>query len=348
MIKAAISKESGASWPSDTFTSPSVLLPFLSEASELEYVRESLVVGPYTTSPKVISRVAHGELLVAAHYKGLELFLAVALGFMAKRISGAIMPELLSEGAYRHLYEIDRILSAQGWLAGEGFRAGDSLVSGDRKVRRVSYIIDKGAAVWEMTSTMFGGLTFQAGGDGCTFSTELIGYNLGFSGPSLEELFAPKALVLFQDAFFYLDGDLVTDLVGFKLTLANGLQAQTTRDTGEFIGEPGRVTPAIVNGTFALPFYRDATLQSLVMEPLAGLLEFIGPIIPGTNETFVLRFYFPELKITSFDLAATGPERVQQVYTFVSSPGNDQVANVKRGPLLIEVINDISEHPLLD
>jgi hypothetical protein len=349
-------------WPSAFPAVVTSLLPLLSETVNIRIEQSGVAGTAFTSPPITTSRYVEGDVSLDATYNGLEFFLTAALGFMAPSIEGVPMPELLDTGIYRHLIEMDPVLNSQTWLADEGWLANSGLIANQRKLRRGSYVIDKEVAIWEAKSCMLNSLILQTNPVATTFTSGLVGYDMTFStvvGNNLSALFCPKDSLDFRDAILYLSdtapltsASIVSDLVGFAVSLNNNLQLFNTQKTGKFVDEPARQGPAIVTGSFAIPFFNGAggQLQAWATSGtrLMGLLEFIGEDLGDFDAS--MKFWFPDIRLTGSQIEVSGPEQVQQNYSFVASSSETPEgfpANIKNGPMVIEIVNNTSAHALL-
>jgi hypothetical protein len=370
--RAAFAREAqvyGLQWPAVADPVATLLLPLLSESVNQRSEYQALAKqGQGTTSrPKLTGRFIQGEVVVDLYYEGLEFLWAAALGYQARRINGTLMPEAVVAGAYRHLFEVDRSLHLEGWQAGDGFIAGtDNLISGQKKVRRGSYMISKALDLWRGRSCMVEGLqlAFQPGGAQANVS--LIGWDFirTIGDTALNALTCPVPRILNQETRFYLAplanaplGTSATEIVeitGVSVTLRNALRAHTNVLDGVHIGEPRRGGPATVEGAFSLPTYSAANFLLRDYEvndvELCALIESTGSIIVGSTP-YRFRVWLPSLKVTATDVVVSGPGMVQQAYSFAagkpeSTPAGFPV-NIKAGPLMIETVGTVSQHPLI-
>ncbi len=351
-IKSAFSKEN-AGWPPDAVEATS-LLPLLSESVSLKSEHEGLLTVDRQSYTKIVQRQSFGDVSLALQYKGLEFYFAAALGF-----SNPQSPTLLETGAYQHLFEVDHTLSEQGWLAAEGWLAGAGLTAGDKKIRHGTYVVDKGQAPWETNGVMLQDVSFQANPAGCTVTSNVSGYTTSyFSATVFSGLSCTIVPVRFSDMRLLLGASPslveVPDVVGTGFTVANNLASVQTVETRTLFAEPRREAPALVSGSFALPFYTSQGPQLQLWADngtrLYGCIEFVGEQFSATY-SYTLRFWFPEIRLTSYDIGVQGPEQLQQVYDFVGNTSTGQPGGfptiLKNGPVLIELINDVSQNPLL-
>lgn len=307
-------------------------------------------------------------------YESLEFFLTAALGLEANRINDVKMPEELVAGTvYRHLIEIDDGIEGLAWQAGEGFIAGDAptgdgLVAGQQKMRRGTLTVDKDTTVWDTRSVMIDTLTFQAAPQGVIFSANMVGYDINYISAvngGISSLVCDADQVLFHEGSFELrvatDGTFssATHLVdpdefnGFGFTLSNDLRVLSTRDTSPNIDEPRRTFEPTLTGSFSLPRTTDIALIEDNKDgvELSARLRFTGETIGATAENFTLTFWFPSITLTGADTPVSGASRDRQTYSFIAgvpaTMPSDFPTSVAPGMLLIEIVNTISDHPLL-
>jgi len=373
--KAAFVREADLftrTWPSVSPAVAGLILPLLAESIGPEV--GSLAIAPVDAKaqsnfPRIVSDSAGGDLLIEARYSGLEFLLAAALGFEAKRIGSTLMPESLGGGAFRHLIEIDNTLHGDAWRADEGWIADDpGFLAGLQKLRRGTYVIDKGVLLWETLSAMLLGLTINGNGNGLvTMQTAILGNKTSLGtivSNDLSGLACSTERVLYTDMTFQVaplsEAPLVVlntleEVTGFNITLNNNISALLTKDSRKNPDEPSRTGPVAVTGGFAIPTYADdnddLSFSYQAGNELIGLIEFVGPEIASSGEFFTLRIYMPSMKITGVSIEVGGPGQLQQNYQFTcTKPDSTPTgfpANVKNSTLMIELINDVSTHPLI-
>lgn len=372
-VKAAFVREADIytrTWPSVFPGTPTKILPLLAEGigPQVGSVSTSTVNNDSQSSfPVIATESGGGELLVEARYSGLEFLFAAAMGFQAKRIGATVMPEDLTGGAFRHLFEIDNDLHGSGWEAGDGWIAGDAgFIAGLQKLRRGSFVIDKNVLIWETLSAMLMGLNIAGNGNAPVgISTQMVGYrtNLGtWVGNDLSALSCDTERVLYTDMTFQIGEtapltpvETLTGITGFQLTLNNSISTIITKATGKFPDEPSRTGPVSVSGGFALPTY-DGTNSRLAGNfqtgtELIALIEFEGPEIASSGFNYTLRFWLPSVKITGVSIDVGGPEQLQQNYQFEATrpsvTPDGFPTNIKNGTMMIELITDVGQHPLI-
>jgi hypothetical protein len=376
--KAAFVREADIytrTWPSAVPAVATQILPLLAENVGPEVGQAAIVTEDSDNQAlfsKIVNQSGGGELVVEARYSGLEFIFAASLGFMAKRIGSVVMPEVLGGGAFRHLFEIDRVLEGQGWLPGEGWVADDSgpeLIADMQKLRRGTFVVDKGVLLWETLSAMPLGLLINGNGNGfVTVQMPVAGFTtfLGsIGGNDLSALTCETERVLYTDMTMKVarladapltDLDLLAEVTGFNVGLNNNLTTTTTHDTKTHPDEPSRSGPIEVRGGFAIPSYKsdndDLSFEFQAGQELISIIEFVGPEIAASGEDFTLRIYLPSMKITGVSIEVGGPQMVQQNYEFTcykpETTPTGFPANVKNGTMMIELINDVSTHALLD
>jgi len=353
-------------WPSVTPSVATALLPLLSESVTPQLELEGLLTTDSkvsTLQPIVVGKSVQGTVLIAATFHGLEFFLVAALGFMAPAIDTVPLPEMLDVGIYRHLIEIDTSLSGTTWLADEGWIADSGLIAGQEKLRRGTYVANKDLSIWEARSCMIANLGFQTSPAGTAFSASIFGHSLTYFtavNNTLLGLPCPIDFLDFSDAILYLSetapllsSNTVSDFVGFSFSLDNNLAIYNTTHTKTSIAEPRRSGPAVVTGSFALPLYMSTSIQlqewAAAGTRLYGLLEFTGESLGDYNST--MRFWFPNITLTSLDIPISGTQQIQQVYNFVANKPESTPegfpANIKTGVLMIEIINTTNNHALI-
>lgn len=373
--KAAFVREAdlfARTWPSALPAVAGSILPLLAESVGPEV--GSLSIAPVDANaqanfPRIATEAAGGELLIEARYSGLEFLIAAALGFMGKRIGSTLMPEALGGGAFRHLYEIDNTLHGDPWRAGDGWVADDTgFVADLQKLRRGTFVVDKGVLLWETLSAMPLGLTINGNSNGLvTMQTSFIGHQtlLGtLVNNDLSALACTTERVLYTDMTFQIvdlldaplaQEDVLSEVTGFNISLNNNISAPLTKDSGKNPDEPSRTGPVSVTGGFAIPTYApdndDLSFFYQSGRELIGLIEFVGPEIASSGEFFTFRIYLPSMKITGVSIEVAGPSKVQQNYQFTCTKPDSTPpgfpANVKNGTMMIELINDVSQHPLI-
>lgn len=355
LIRSAFQREVSG-WP-PVASEATGLVPLLSESVRMESQHEGIYTVDRQTHTTLTSRTVTGDISLGAHYVGLEFYLAAALGFISP-----VLPSTVETGVYQHVFEVDNTLSEEGWLAGEGWEADMGLIAGDRKVRHGTYVIDKQTAFWESNGVMLGGFTFQANPAAVTFTSSVMGYLTQYASVSdLSVLSCAKEMITFSDVTLYItsiapitSADIISDIVGVSITLDNALEAVHTVESKKAIGEPRRGSIPTVTGSFALPFYGSIGPQLQTWADndtrLFALVECVGQEI-GASSNFLLRFWMPCFKLTSYDIGVQGPQQLQQVYSFIANTADETTEGLpttyKTGPLIVELVNENSQNALL-
>lgn len=366
-------------WPSASAATATAddMVPLLEDSVNVTNDQRAIVTrgtpgGP--GAPKVTRTRTDGAINVIAAYEGLEFLFTAALGLEANRIDGVLMPEELVVGTvYRHLIEIDDKLEGTAWQAGEGFVAGanpigDGLIAGQQKMRRGTLTTDRDITVWDARSQMINTLAVQAAPQGVALSAGVLGYDMNYISAvnaGLSALTCDPEQILFAEGTFEIrlasdiDFTSATLLVpaqefnGIRFTLSNGLRAVTTRDTSPNIDEPRRRLAPTLAGAFSMPRTTDISLLEANRDTtkLSARLRFEGGFIGATDQKYTLTFWFPSITLTGGDSPVSGPVRERQNYSFIADVPDvmpvDFPSSVQPGMMLIEIINTISEHPLL-
>jgi hypothetical protein len=358
-------------WPSTQAAVATTLIPLLTEGVNQAVEYQSITEENNRNVPSlpiIMSQHVRGPLAVDARYQGLDFLIACVMGYQARKIGATDMPESLGGGAYRHLWETDENLRGEPWRAGDGFTSETvpELLSGQQKLRRGTYVVNKATDVWECRSCMLGGLTIEANGSGVTFVTDLIGHDMALGsvvGNDLTSFTCNTEPISFLDMKFYISNtaplifdstDELVELAGFNIDISNNLSTLFTMDTGSRIDEPDRNGSIEVSGSFGIPTYLSSgfRLENALLNDteLIGCLEFIGPVIGGGNN-FTLRIWLPSMKLTDVTVDVAGPQQMQMNHAFVATkPASNPSGfpdNLKGGPIMIELINDNATNPLL-
>lgn len=372
--KAAFRREAllyADTWPSAAPIAVTSLLPLLGEnVDEVpEHALDNTRGSAYVTASDVVGRSSGGPVRLQVRYEGLEFVWTAALGFMAGRIGGTLMPEQLAVGAYRHLYEMDRSLGAKPWQFGDGWRFGDGLIFGQRKMRRGTYVADRTVSPWEFLSSMVNELTISANREGVTLTLDLVSHSRDIASainttPVLDALSgSDHPNVLFTDLVVRLDDFSASialssaDEVGitaFDLVLANGLAiGDRTKRTGLVIEEPERAGKAQVTGRLVFPRHTSNTYLTALRSGTIKMadLQFTGDQIGATGQNYALNLYLASLKFDAGPIPIDGPGLLGQALTFTcyeptDVPAGFPVSN-RNGPLLVEVQSAEATHPLV-
>ena len=362
-------------WPSSSPVVITKALPLLSEDVNTQLDQQSVVTRDGRSVPgfsKVLRQSATGNVLANLTYEDLEFLFTAAMGHEAPRLSGVLMPEEITTSvSYRHLIEFDRDLNQRAWGVGDGFivgaqPTGDGLIVGQQKVRHGTFAVSKNQSVWETKSAFVNSLTVQVSPSGVSVSFSLLGYSVAYGGgvnDSITTLSCSTNRVMFRDCTLFVrqadgtpfsDSDIVPEIEGFQLQIQNNLQAINTRDTKTRIDEPQRSGAVTVTGGFALPRWLDYDLlsENQANTPIRMKLECKGDTIPGgAGEQFEMNLWFPSVNLTGASLPVSGPEQIQQNYSYMALAGGTPTgfpSNSFGGPLFVEFINTNGDHTLLD
>jgi len=306
-------------------------------------------------------------------YEGLESFWACALGYMAKRLQGTVMPEQLAPGVYRHLFELDAVLStAQAWdAAADGFVGGE-LLAGQRRVRRGTLALDMGYGVWEWLSTMVQAFTFQLDATGATLSVETLAHSLSHTSSvnttaslrACPPVVAPR--VLLSDLQWRLApysattplsaGDAVTCL-NWTLRLDNLLTAGPGPRTGLAPEEYERTAERHDAPYAAVTFVLPRRTSDLWVNRWGANTRLMG-MATCTSERFIapgwpyrLTFYVPSAVILNAQPNMQGAqlplETVQLACLVPPQAPAGFSASQHLNSLMVEVVSGRADHPLL-
>jgi hypothetical protein len=137
----------------------------------------------------------------------------------------------------------------------------------------------------------------------------------------------------------------INDVVGWSVHGSNNVN--TVYDVDNFIRQPAKDAPTLVEGSFAIPLY---TSQGPLLQTwsdlgtsLVACAEFVGVDI-NDDYAYSLKVWFPSVRLTGYDIGVQGPGQLQQVYSFVANtslttPTGFPVAN-KPTPIIIELVTD--------
>jgi len=302
-------------------------------------------------------------------YQGFEQLLACAMGYMAKRLSGVLQPAALGSGVYRHLLEMDQGLSTViPWTTADGFTGGE-LASPLYRVRRGTAAVDRQVSVWEHRSTMVSSLTIAATLERVTVTVGLVGYRrvrdsvVNTSAVLQQTTLMSSPNVLFRHGVLRLGAYSTSTPLGpgdilrpstWQLTIDNHLGAGPGPRTGLYSEEYEKPGVSTLTLSLGLARYRNDTqfTRLLAGTLLMGDVKLTGPLIGSTGVHYQHNLYFPQCVLT--DVAspvqgATVPGITHQatLLTPETQPASFPVPN-HLGPLQIELINQESQHPLLD
>lgn len=140
-----------------------------------------------------------GDLVIECWYRGMEALLATTLGRSHQNNS----PVDEGSGAYRHCFELSDDLSTRV------FDIFDMTTPSGNAVRRGTLAFEKDTSIWELASTMFNSLSFQATPERVTLTLNGAAYSLtndsGTNNTSTNWAVPPtENQVLFTDMSIYL------------------------------------------------------------------------------------------------------------------------------------------------
>jgi len=303
-------------------------------------------------------------------YEGLETLWACALGYMAKRISGTVMPELVTTGVYRHLYEIDPGLStAWAWDAtADGFLGGE-LSPGQRKVRRGTFAVDMTDTVWEWLSAMVSAVTLQCDLQGVTLIIDLVSHSLSDTSSintlttlrTVLPLVTPRVLptqLVWRIAPFSTGTPLgLADVVkvnSWTLRLENQLEATPGLNTGTAPLEYERVRDyPVVTVTFVLPRHTANIWQTRwrANTVLMADAKWTSEVQITSGQPWRLHVYLPSCIVSNAQLQPAGaglPSDTVQLLAIVPSAAPAGFPTTRfLGALAVELYTRASLHPLL-
>jgi hypothetical protein len=372
LTKLALAREAityTPAWPAAQPATPPSLLPLLSEDLQESYdAPPRMPVGRATTRPGTRrSARAGGPVRLQATYDGMELVWALALGAMAYRVDGVALPEELTTGVFRHLYECAEALHSTGWPAGCGAVCGtDTLVCGQQQIRRATAVVDKQVSCWEFLSGMVGSLDLDAAPAGVSVALALAAHSLdrdSATNPNLDALSDPDSTpIAFTDLELRigpystetaLDASDAYDVAGVRLSLDNALRIRSDVASGLHIAEPKRRGPVQVSGELFIPRYEsDQFLNWLADETeLMASLVMTGPAIAATGYDYTLRLWLPCVRLHDAPAPTTGDDEhalrvALAAYAPLAAPAGFP-ATWLTGPLCVECVSANDTHPLL-
>ena len=343
-------------------------IPFLSESIQKTIQRQmsaSLDGGPSIEGSDITGEFFAGDLTLEGRYRGLDSFIASAMGF-----EGPDSPSEIEAGiAYKHLYELDEILATQGWLAGEGWVSGDGLICGDKKIRRGTLCFEKSVSIWEYQSAMINGMTirFNVKDNVSTvqFLFNVVAYDLdrasstnpsstSWTIPAAPTIVMPGELVLRLAEYAaggLVSGDAVRITDGEIVLESNLLTDEQTTASGLKIEEPVNDGIRVVRGSFNLSRYQSDDFignwddQDLMMMDV----KCTGDVIPtASSATWQMNFYMPRLRLDNVQSPISGPGKIPQSISWVAErPSSLSLPTgfpspTKYSELLIEAQNDLS------
>lgn len=262
---------------------------------------------------------------------------------------GPILGSIITRGSItagaRFATNVDLLWALAMGSAGTATDTGDGVAYthaidlADSLTEQFSFWIDKNVSVWEVDSAMINSIDFTASLNGrFTFNVDVIGRNLDYdSAASLATATEPED-TNGQNTFWNLNkatfrinaqsGAALTDANGveiseFSLSLNNNLAADdfltATDSCAGVIAKPTRLGQPSVTGSFSLPEYavntwRDAYANA---SEFKMDLEFCGPVITGSSETYKVTFQFPRVRIVEMpDNSTPGPDRIPNQVLF--------------------------------
>lgn len=359
-------------WPSAAAAQVSQLLPLLPGSVINEGLTQQFTETASSTrgweAGDVVTLAPSVRLEMDLQYQGFEWLFALALGFMARRLSSVSMPSFVSPGVYRHLYEVDASLaSAVIWTAQEGYLSGD-FDPLTRRIRRGTVAIDRTVAIQELLSGMVDQLFLAANQDKVVCTADVMGYTLGHTsavntatslaratpGGSPNVLFTDLALRLAPySASVALNSSNDMGVSAWSLTLQNRMALKQGPATGTAPEEYDRDGAPILTGSLNLPRYVSNTLPDAwkAGQLLMASAAFTGPFIPHTSTPYALTFWLPALKLTqaqpTLNMGAASLPLAWYALTPPGTPAGFPVHVYADSPLLVELVTGENAHPLL-
>lgn len=361
-------------WPSASPALVTHLLPFLtlapSQGIHKQFVADTH--GPVGFSgADVVDISPRFAGTLALRYGGFDALFVAALGLEAKRVGVTVMPELLATGVYRHVYEVDPVLSTMApWqVTADGIQGGD-IASGQRKVRRGTLAAFREFGAWELQSCMLDqmSLNWQADTDVATMSVEGLAYSRTFSSlvntPTTLRRAKPNVYADVQCSHGRIrlaPYSTVTPLnsshriacASANVTLQNQLETAPGPRTGLYSEEPERARAPIVLGSLLKPRYASNALLTAWEANTRYMmdLKFTGPRIAGTAYHYQLNVYVPGLFFTQVEPSDLSPAvSSQPMQWFAATPDVAPAGfptTARLVPLIIETVNNVAAHSLL-
>lgn len=303
------------------------------------------------------------------HYQGFEQMLACSLGYQAKRLNNVLQPQLLATGVYRHIFEVDDTLgTVTAWTENDGFTSAE-LGPALYRVRRGTAAVWRQVSVWETLSTMVNRLTLRGTvTDGVTAEFDLLGYTRSRTSvvntASIMQALAVNhsANVLFRHGVWRMvpwsattalqasDAFAVTE---WSLEIDNHLTAVAGPRTGTAPEEYERAEPPTITLELTIPRYQEdsAWTRLLGSTVLMGDAVFMGPSLGGGYNA-ECTFAFPQFHLTDVTADVQGPAPGMPTYRATMEVPRSAPAGFPAthhlGSLVIQLINGVSTHALLD
>lgn len=302
-------------------------------------------------------------------YQGFEQLLACTLGYQAKRLSNVLQPQSLATGVYRHIFEVDDTLSTvTPWTANDGFTAAE-LTPALSRVRRGTAAVWRQVSVWELLSAMVAKATIQATlTEGVLIDIDLVGHSRSRSS-SINTVAIMQALavnhsanVLFRHGVWRLAPWSATTalqssdafaVAGWSLEIDNHLTAVAGPRTGTAPEEYERADPPTITLELTLSRYQDDTAWTRLLGStvLMGDAVFTGPSLGGGYNA-ECTFAFPQFHLTDVTADVQGPAPGMPTYRATMEVPRSAPAGFPAthhlGSLVIQLINGVSTHALLD
>lgn len=365
-------------WPSVAAASVVRLLPMINmeihSGTSKEYEKSSDATHTgYVGTPAIISKLPTFNLNMPLRYEGFDDLFAAVLGLEPYRVDGTIMPEEIDTLVYRHQFEVDRFLgTSDGWQIDEdGIEDGDIDI-GQRKVRRGTVAVRRSNQVWEFLSTMINQMSFgwSASENHCNIACSAFSYvtnsvintaaTLNKAMPNMAPTVMLHHCTLYAKPFTSTDpfdaGDKIR-VRAFNFTVQNNFATDQGPGSEYSCHEFERVSEPVIVGSFTFNRLRTTGLEADIANSWHTsdlwtiLARFVGPVIPGSAETYGIDFYFPGISVTQSD--PSGPSAAATsvpIQWFAQTPDAMPVGipvTARLGPLVLHTVNRNSRHSLL-
>jgi len=170
--KAAFKIENTA-WGTSTDCGAGDQIHFISESishaiEQAQAIHKDGNVGAKNLYP--IFKKYGGDMLIEAHYAGMESLIATAMGMSHQDLS----PVAVTSMTYKHYFEPSEDLSTRT------FNGYEMVTPSGNASRRGSLCLEKDVSVWELASSMCNAMNFEAGPERITFSFTLAGKTIEF------------------------------------------------------------------------------------------------------------------------------------------------------------------------